>query len=556
MLGNSEAAMGESNTGKVYSYMRFSAMSQRDGTSIDRQSRYAEVWAAEHGRVLDEELSMLDEGLSAYHQRHVKSGALGVFLKSIEAGRVAPGSVLIVEGLDRLSRAAPIVAQAQLAQIITAGVTVVTAADKKVYSQESLEKNPMDLIYSLLVMIRAYEESDTKSRRAKAANEKFCKAWIDGSARGRIRTGLDPKWVKWNGSAFDIVEADAARVRRIIDLYLQGYGTYRIKKVLEQEGNAGTYNYAKNYVAINHMIKDRAHLFIGTRIIKANGVEYRLENYYPAIIDQQKYNELISSFRAPVRTGREAQKPSVLTGSNGLFRCGYCGRSMGADSVSQVCKDSGGVPKYKSNRRTRCDNAECRTGSAMVQPLEKAIIEFCSSQFNLNSLVGRDQTEDTRARLAAARAALSENERQLKRVVDAMLSTDSPPAAFAVRAREVESEIARLNHAIRTDEAALMAEAGTPSREAATVWASLAKGVENDDIDARVAVRKLVADTFDKIVFYRHGTTPPPVEQTKHQKDKEWELLLVSKSGVSRLIRISRAGELLGLADEDRVQSA
>jgi DNA invertase Pin-like site-specific DNA recombinase len=245
MLGNSESAMAESNTSKVYSYMRFSAMTQKEGTSIDRQSRYAEVWATEHGMVLDAALTMRDEGLSAYHQRHVKSGALGIFLKTIESGRIDSGSVLIVEGLDRLSRAEPIVAQAQLAQIINAGVTVVTAADNKIYSRESLKKNPMDLIYSLLVMIRAHEESDTKSRRAKAANEKFCKAWLDGSKKSRIRTGLDPKWVKWNGSAFEIVEADAARVRRIIDLYLQGYGTYRIKKILEAEGNAGTYNYAK-----------------------------------------------------------------------------------------------------------------------------------------------------------------------------------------------------------------------------------------------------------------------------------------------------------------------
>jgi hypothetical protein len=304
------------------------------------------------------------------------------------------------------------------------------------------------------------------------------------------------------------------------------------------------------------MIKNRPHLFIGTRIIIANGVEYRLENYYPAIIDQQKYNELISSFRAAKRTGRESQKPSIFTGSNGLFRCGYCGRAMNADSVSQTGKDSKGVPKYKSFRRTRCDNRECRTGSAMVQPLEKAVINFCSSQMNLNSLVGRDQTQDTRARLASSRAALSENERQLKRVIDAMLSTDAPPAAFAARAREIENEIARLNHSIRTDEAALLAEATTPTREAATVWASLAQGVEDDEIDARVAVRKLVADTFEKIVFYRHGTNPPPVEQTRNQKDKEWELLLVSKSGVSRHIRINRKGELLALVDEDIRQTA
>jgi len=53
---------------------------------------------------------MRDEGLSAYHQKHIKSGALGVFLEAILAGKIPAGSVLIVEGLDRLSRAEPLLA--------------------------------------------------------------------------------------------------------------------------------------------------------------------------------------------------------------------------------------------------------------------------------------------------------------------------------------------------------------------------------------------------------------------------------------------------------------
>lgn len=77
---------------------------------------------------LDAALSLRDEGPSAFHQRHIKQGALGVFLRAVEDGRIQSGSVLVVEGLDRLSRAEPIQAQAQLAQIINAGITVVTAS--------------------------------------------------------------------------------------------------------------------------------------------------------------------------------------------------------------------------------------------------------------------------------------------------------------------------------------------------------------------------------------------------------------------------------------------
>ena len=110
--------------GKVYSYIRFSDARQATGASVERQAGIAQAWAAEHGLTLDDSLSMRDEGLSAYHQRHVRKGALGVFLKAAEDGRVEPGSVLLVESLDRLSRAEPLTALAQMTSIIDAGIAV------------------------------------------------------------------------------------------------------------------------------------------------------------------------------------------------------------------------------------------------------------------------------------------------------------------------------------------------------------------------------------------------------------------------------------------------
>lgn len=114
---------------------------------------------------LDTSLSLLDQGLSAYHQRHVV--ALGVSLRAVEDSQVPAGSVLIVEGLDRLSRAEPPQAPAQL---VNAGITVVTVSDGREYNSERLKAQPMDLVYSLLVMVRTHEESDTKSKRVKAAD--------------------------------------------------------------------------------------------------------------------------------------------------------------------------------------------------------------------------------------------------------------------------------------------------------------------------------------------------------------------------------------------------
>jgi hypothetical protein len=77
---------------KVYSYLRFSDPKQAAGSSADRQTAYAQRWAADRGMVLDEALSLRDEGLSAYHQRHITQGALGAFLRAVDAKLIAPGS--------------------------------------------------------------------------------------------------------------------------------------------------------------------------------------------------------------------------------------------------------------------------------------------------------------------------------------------------------------------------------------------------------------------------------------------------------------------------------
>lgn len=127
------------NSARVYSYLRFSDPRQATGSSADRQLQYASEWAQQRGLQLDESLSLRDEGLSAYHQMHIKQGALGTFMRAVDEGRIPDGSVLIVEGLDRLSRAEPIQAQAQLAQIINAGITVVTASDGREYNRAGLK---------------------------------------------------------------------------------------------------------------------------------------------------------------------------------------------------------------------------------------------------------------------------------------------------------------------------------------------------------------------------------------------------------------------------------
>src|SRR5262249_6090440 len=90
----------------AFSYVRFSSPAQAQGDSLRRQTEAARAWCERNGAAFDTSLTLHDLGKSAFkgdHHRRDKY-ALGAFIKLAEAGRVPPGSFLIIERLDRLTR--------------------------------------------------------------------------------------------------------------------------------------------------------------------------------------------------------------------------------------------------------------------------------------------------------------------------------------------------------------------------------------------------------------------------------------------------------------------
>src|SRR5262249_17611278 len=156
-------------TPNAYSYLRFSTPEQMKGDSYRRQTELSRSYAERHHLMLDDTLSFQDLGVSAFRGKNSREGALSAFMQAVESGRVRPGSFLLVESLDRLSRETVNKAFRQFSDIIDLGVTIVTLTDGKVYTKQSISENFADLLISLTTMYRAHEESATKSKRLKAA---------------------------------------------------------------------------------------------------------------------------------------------------------------------------------------------------------------------------------------------------------------------------------------------------------------------------------------------------------------------------------------------------
>src|SRR3954470_3227239 len=89
---------------RAYSYIRFSDRRQMAGDSLRRQLKLTESYCERKGLFLDDSLNLRDLGVSGFRGKNADTGALSLFLEAVKQKRVAVGSTLIVENLDRVSR--------------------------------------------------------------------------------------------------------------------------------------------------------------------------------------------------------------------------------------------------------------------------------------------------------------------------------------------------------------------------------------------------------------------------------------------------------------------
>ncbi|MGF6978994.1 DNA invertase Pin-like site-specific DNA recombinase [Paraburkholderia sp. JPY465] len=540
--------------GPVYSYVRFSSKPQAAGTSKQRQEDYAAKWAADNNLVLDASLHLFDAARSAFKGDHLK-GALGLFMEQIkDGGSVRPGSTLIVEAWDRFSRQTPLQALALLGDIIDRGIRVVTSVNGKIWTPEIIAENEFSLLEVLIDMARAYGESKRKSGLIQDAYVKKCQAWKRGARHGdKELKGLvgaphtDPEWVTFNYDLmrFELVPDKAEATRRMVDLYCEGYGAMAIARKMRDEGYEFGGRFPTNRVS--RVAANRG--LMGDKVIVSKGQTFTLEGYYgdAALITAEKFEQLrhVVSLRGKRRV--KSQVPGLLTGLN-LTYCGHCGSLM--VSHSQL-KESNKLPDgtYRLGaRRLRCGSyyrlgQRCSGGeSCSVQPVEHALMTYCSDQMNLDRLLATTGKPDPRtATLAKQRAQLEKIDARLAEIQEAMESGTGSIATLSKAAEKLENEQREQRDKVSALERELSVVQRT-KQSTADAWAALMEDVRLLDPDARMKARQLVADTFERIEVYMKGLN--------FDQPRIVRLHLLSKSGQTQEIEIDHVtGERI---DEQR----
>ena len=318
----------------AYSYTRFSSLAQAGGDSIRRQTAAAKAWCEANGATLVEDFA--DLGVSAFKSRNATDGALAVFMRLAEGGKIPRGAFLLVESLDRITRAEITTAVSLVLRIIDAGVTVVTLADGAVYDSVSVNAEPTKLIVSITILMRAHEESLTKSKRIRAA----WKAKRANAANVPI-TSKGPHWLRLVGGEWQVIEEKAAIVRRFFREIAEGKSITGVNRRLNDEG-IPTLRKGKAWSiqTIRRIIDSRTVLGeFQPREGTATGrdaVGAPIPDYYPAIIDVATFAKV-----QLITAGRNRQRGGGTAPMTNAFR-GLAVNPAGEPLHGQACKGRGG----------------------------------------------------------------------------------------------------------------------------------------------------------------------------------------------------------------------
>lgn len=445
---------------KAYSYVRFSTPEQERGDSFRRQTEAAREYAERHGLDLDDTLTLHDRGVSGFHGANARTGALGRFLRAVDDGDVLPGSFLLVENLDRVSRADPWEALPLFQQIINAGVIIVTLQDGKSYSREELRSNPMRILESLFTMIRANEESATKSRRVRAAWAKKKEAAL---SEKRPMTERLPAWLTLSADRKEIlIDRDrVAVVRRIFREALNGSGQHRIATMLNADriptfgdGGRKAAMWHRSYVA--KILRNPAVIgtFVPHEQTSENGKRKRkalepIRNYFPAVIKKRDFDRLNAAraAQAPRMRAATGKLSNVLAG---LAKCPQCGATM-----TRINKGRSGGTPYLICTAAKV-GAGCTYRQVRLDNVERAVR---GAGGHLASDVPSTSSEADQ-KLRDAEAAVEALRGQAEAVLDEISRGN---ASALLRSRLTDLEAALGEQEALLEDARKAAERGTPA---------------------------------------------------------------------------------------------
>lgn len=311
---------------RAYSYIRFSREHQAQGDSLRRQLQATRDYCQKNDLLLDESLKLKDLGVSAFKGKNAENGSLARFMDACKFKQIAPGSALVVESFDRLSRQSPRKAIRLFTELLDEHrIELHFTMAGKVFKPDHDEG--VDLILAVAMAMRANEESETKSKRLQAA---WAKKRADAQAgKVLLHTSL-PWWLQLEKGEIVSPTERSDVVKEAFELTANGYSSAQIARAFNKKLTPTWRRHTKKWVSarIRDLIRSEAPQgnLLPTYKTKKAGREFRIEGYYPKIVS----DELAACARANLKKnirGNRGKYPTGLRPLNifkGLLR--YQGR--------------------------------------------------------------------------------------------------------------------------------------------------------------------------------------------------------------------------------------
>ncbi|BAQ45830.1 recombinase family protein [Methylobacterium aquaticum] len=510
----------------AYSYIRLS--SKRQATADDkkkyrdgyrRQVELCDEYLTQNQHLtLDTSLKLHDIGVSGFRGANSApkgEGKLAAFQRAVEEGRVAKGSYLLLESLDRMTRTQVNVAQAMLLNLVNSGIVVVSLTDRMTYrSAPDDPASQANFMYSVMTLMRAHEESRMKSKRLSATWEE--KRRKVGATK---LTGRCPGWLTLVGNEFELNEKRVAVVNEIMGYLADGWGRDRIAQRLNNDPDpdkrcwghgrswhGGTVQKLTDNRALigefqphKLVFEERAGKLVGKRVPVGDPIP----DYYPRVVSEELWvraRNVANSRKLGRAHNAGGQTGTVISNLFGsVAACAMCGQPM---NYRDRGPRSTPVLRCSAERGGACTNAY----RIPYEDTENAILSWLVTLDMSGGAPGEAArlAEDLRTAHASRGELQARGETIVAEFGLGNRFAKAPLADIERKIAEAEAAIIDLEGRI----AVLKASGGRDEREMAVatlVTLRKRKAPEEEIVAVRLRIRQIVRDTFKSMDCYEDG---------------------------------------------------
>lgn len=512
---------------KAFIYTRISTPKQKIGKGLKIQTQMAEQYCNENNLQIDNTINLSDEGQSAFHGNHISLGKLGQFLRLVEDGKIPIGSYLIFQSLDRMSRQDAMTALGIFNQIIQSGINVVTLMPPRTYTKKDLENQQYSIIEIVVTFIRAFEESDIKSKRH---IENWKRKREEARKEGKLLTKKYPMWLRYDEKEkkFIPIAERVKTIKKIYELAFKDYGKSYIANRLNESNRdmPNTYPVWRGKIwqasSISKILRNRQLIgkFQPHHYIKNPGEKRKrvpqgepIENYFPKVISERLFYAVQEKLSKRKTIVGNQQKISNLFTS--IMKCGLCKSTIVYDDKSSKRNKSKNA-KYLICSKARAHNG-CEWHKLIYDVWEK---EFFSAilEIDIDDLLkyqGRERAE----RVETLKMKIAEKnfkEKEISKSIDnllGLLDMDIPDVKDKINRLHQEREEIQKSKVEDEEELFSLTEYVEKTYRSFKSIEEIAKQIDsinNEDeksrYDSRLRLRNAVHDVVDDIWYFPNGT--------------------------------------------------